>query len=60
MAPEAPLQIRDFGGQRAAVMKLEQAHRFRYLVRNDDVARATEALAALVERELAFAATMTT
>jgi guanylate kinase len=38
--------------------QLEQAHRFRYMVRNDDVARATEALAALVERELALAATM--
>jgi guanylate kinase len=32
--------------------QLEQAHRFRYMVRNDDVERATEALAALVEREL--------
>mgnify|MGYP000153174677 FL=1 len=32
--------------------QLEQAHRFRYMVRNDDVDRATEALAALVEREL--------
>jgi len=38
--------------------QLEQAHRFRYMVRNDDVGRATEALAALVERELALAATM--
>jgi guanylate kinase len=38
--------------------QLEQAYRFRYMVRNDDVARATEALAALVERELALAATM--
>ena len=38
--------------------QLEQAHRFRYMVRNDDVARATEALAALVERELQLAATM--
>ena len=28
------------------------------MVRNDDVDRATDALAALVERELAFAATM--
>ena len=33
--------------------QLEQAHRFRYMIRNDDVERATEALAALVERELA-------
>jgi len=39
--------------------QLEQAHRFRYMVRNDDVERATEALAALVERELQLAATMT-
>jgi guanylate kinase len=42
----------------AARRQLEQAHRFRYVVRNDDVGRATEALAALVEAELAFAATM--
>ena len=32
--------------------QLEQAYRFRYCVRNDDVARATAALAALVETEL--------
>jgi guanylate kinase len=38
--------------------QLEQAHRFRYMVRNDDVTRATEVLSAIVERELAFAATM--
>jgi guanylate kinase len=38
--------------------QLEQAYRFRYMVRNDDVGRATDALAALVERELAAAATM--
>ncbi len=38
--------------------QLEQAHRFRYMVRNDDLERATEALAALVERELALAGTM--
>jgi guanylate kinase len=38
--------------------QLEQAHRFRYAVRNDDLQRATEALAALVEAELQFAATM--
>ncbi len=38
--------------------QLEQAHRFRYMVRNDDLDRATEALAALVERELALAGTM--
>jgi guanylate kinase len=40
--------------------QLEQAYRFRYMVRNDDVGRATEALAALVERELQLAATMAT
>jgi guanylate kinase len=38
--------------------QLEQAHRFRYMVRNDDVERATEALAALVERELHLAGTI--
>ena len=38
--------------------QLEQAHRFRYTVRNDDVERATAALAALVECELAHAGTM--
>lgn len=32
--------------------QLEQAHRFRYMVRNDDVRRATEVLSAIVEREL--------
>jgi guanylate kinase len=32
--------------------QLEQAYRFRYMVRNDDVERATDALAALVEQEL--------
>lgn len=36
--------------------QLEQAHRFRYMVRNDDVQRATEVLAAIVERELELAA----
>ncbi len=36
--------------------QLEQAHRFRYMVRNDDVVRASEVLAAIVERELALAA----
>jgi guanylate kinase len=47
-------------GDRIALARfqLEQAYRFRYMVRNDDVDRATEALAALVERELAAAATM--
>ncbi len=38
--------------------QLEQAHRFRYMVRNDDVARATAALTALVECELALAGSM--
>jgi guanylate kinase len=33
--------------------QLEQAYRFRYCVRNDDVERATAALVALVETELA-------
>ena len=32
--------------------QLEQAHRFRYCIRNDDVERATQALVALVETEL--------
>ncbi|MDX6439425.1 MAG: guanylate kinase [Gaiellaceae bacterium] len=47
-------------GERIALARhqLEQAYRFRYMVRNDDVARATEALSALVEREIALAATM--
>jgi guanylate kinase len=41
-------------GERIALARhqLEQAYRFRYMVRNDDVERATEALSALVEREL--------
>ena len=43
---------------RIARHQLEQAYRFRYMVRNDDVDRATDALAALVERELQLAATM--
>jgi guanylate kinase len=41
-----------------ARVQLEQAHRFRYMVRNDDVERATAALAAIVECELALAGTM--
>lgn len=36
--------------------QLEQAHRFRYMLRNDDVRRATEILTAIVERELDLAA----
>ena len=59
----------DFGGDRAteatgeigerialARHQLEQAHRGRYMVRNDEVVRATEVLAAIVERELELAA----
>ena len=38
--------------------QLEQAHRFRYMVRNDDLTRAAEVLSAIVERELALAGTM--
>ena len=38
--------------------QLEQAHRFRYMVRNDDLERSTAALAAIVECELARAGTM--
>lgn len=47
-------------GERIALARhqLEQAYRFRYMVRNDDVERATEALSALVERELTLAGTM--
>jgi guanylate kinase len=37
--------------------QLEQAHRFRYMVRNDDVVRAGEVLSAIVERELVLAST---
>ena len=44
-------------GERIAIARhqLEQAYRFRYMVRNDDVERATEALLAIVERELELA-----
>jgi guanylate kinase len=35
--------------------QLERAHEFRYMVRNDDIERATAALAAIVECELAAA-----
>jgi guanylate kinase len=43
-------------GDRIALARhqLEQAYRFRYMVRNDDVERATDALTALIERELAL------
>ena len=43
---------------RIARHPLEQAHKFRYMVRNDDVTRASEVLAAIVERELVLAGTM--
>lgn len=43
---------------RLARHQLEQAHRFRYMVRNDDVGRAGEVLTAIVERELQLAGTM--
>jgi guanylate kinase len=45
-------------GERIALAReqLEQAHRFRYVVRNDDVERATVAVAALVDCELAMSA----
>jgi|SRR2546426_5202438 len=39
--------------------QLEQAHRFRYMVANDDLHRASEVLTAIVERELELAGTMT-
>ncbi len=47
-------------GERIALARnqLGQAHLFRYMVRNDDVERATAAVAAVVECELAFAGTM--
>jgi guanylate kinase len=38
--------------------QLEQAHRFRYMVRNDDLERATAVLVAVVECELELAGTM--
>ena len=47
-------------GERIALARrqLERAHEFRYMVRNDDIGRATDALTALVECELARAGTM--
>ena len=47
-------------GERIALAhsQLERAHEFRYMVRNDELERATSALAALVECELAFAGTI--
>ena len=41
-----------------ARLQLEQAHLFRYMVRNDDVTRATAILVAIVQRELELAGTM--
>ncbi len=47
-------------GERIALARaqFEQAHRFRYMVRNDELERATAALAAIVECELDRAGTM--
>jgi len=47
-------------GERIALARrqFERAHEFRYMVRNDDLERATAALAALVECELARAGTI--
>ena len=44
-------------GERIALARkqLQQAHLFRYMVRNDDLERATAVLAAIVERELELA-----
>ena len=42
-----------------ARQQLERAHEFRYMVRNDDIERATAALTAVVECELVRAGTMT-
>jgi guanylate kinase len=41
-----------------ARLQLERAHEFRYMVRNDDIERATDALAAIVSCELVRAGTM--
>jgi guanylate kinase len=66
--PELERRLRDRAtestgeiGERIALARtqLEQAHRFRYVVRNDDVERAIAAVAALVECELDVAGTMT-
>lgn len=66
--PELERRLRDRAtestgeiGERIALARaqLEQAHRFRYMVRNDDLERAIAALAAIVECELALAGTMT-
>jgi guanylate kinase len=66
--PELERRLRDRAtestgeiGERIALARsqLEQAHLFRYMVRNDDVERATAALAAVVECELAGSARAT-
>jgi guanylate kinase len=63
--PELERRLRDRAtestgeiGERIALARdqLEQAHLFRYVVRNDDLERATVAVAALVECELAMSA----
>jgi guanylate kinase len=48
-------------GERISLARsqLEQAHLFRYMVRNDDLERATAALVAIVERELELAGVAT-
>jgi guanylate kinase len=43
---------------RLAQNQLQRAHKFRYMVRNDDLTRASEVLSAIVERELVLAGTM--
>jgi guanylate kinase len=47
-------------GERIALARtqLERAHEFRYMVRNDDIDRAVTVVTAIVEAELARAATM--
>jgi guanylate kinase len=61
--PELERRLRDRAtestgeiGERIALARaqLEQAHRFRYMVRNDDLERASAALAAIVDCEVAL------
>ena len=63
--PELERRLRDRAtestgeiGERIALARdqLEQAHLFRYVVRNDDLERATAAVAALVDTEVALSA----
>jgi guanylate kinase len=65
--PELERRLRDRAtestgeiGERIAMARrqLERAHEFRYMVRNDDLERATAALVAVVECELELAGTM--